>query len=156
MLAGGAERTACKALPTSRRCNSNPRSRRLFAAKAAAAGNEESGLRQHRSEEQLSQTQKKLERAKAKLVAATSGVGGGHGGSSNLVEQRADNMEKALRCPVNQTMWKDCMIMRCRHMFSRSKSLAHRRCLPSPGHCSSRRPPRADTSRRVCPSRRSA
>jgi hypothetical protein len=54
--------------------------------------------------------------------SSSSGGGGGGSGSSStsmMDSIRYEAMESALRCPVYPNLWKDCVITKCSHMFSR-------------------------------------
>jgi E3 ubiquitin-protein ligase BRE1 len=77
-----------------------------------------------RSEEEVKTLKRRLERAKAALEAAAkaaqSSQKGAHSSfSKSIDEERLEAMTLALRCPVYQHLWRDCVITKCAHMFSR-------------------------------------
>lgn len=82
-----------------------------------------------RSEDEVARLRRRLERAKtlleeaARSQQATEGklTGGGESTTTlkNIDEMRLEAMELALRCPVYQNLWKDCVITKCAHMFSK-------------------------------------
>mmetsp|Transcript_15102 Transcript_15102/g.26517 ORF Transcript_15102/g.26517 Transcript_15102/m.26517 type:complete len:808 (-) Transcript_15102:4272-6695(-) len=71
---------------------------------------EDAMYKMKRTEEEKSKIQKRFERTKSNIPS----LGGGAGG-----DLRAEAMENALRCPLRSEYWKDAIITRCCHMFSR-------------------------------------
>jgi len=78
-----------------------------------------------RSEEEVQTLKRRLDRAKAALEAAARAAASSSSGvrgattSKSIDEERLEAMNHALRCPVYQHLWKDCVITKCAHMFSR-------------------------------------
>ena len=60
-----------------------------------------------------------LKREVDKLSRAVTRKGGAIDRSSSGDNLRLELMQRALRCSVNPTLWKDCILTRCNHMFSR-------------------------------------
>lgn len=94
----------------------------------AKAQSDQAEFELNRAKEEIVQLKRKLERAKAlqqELQANISsngngnGTGNGTGASSSGQDIRLQAMTNALRCPVYPHLWKDCVITKCAHMFSR-------------------------------------
>ena len=68
-----------------------------------------------RREEELGSTQKELKLRNRQIADAAGDVG-----KLEVKEVRAmyQEMEDCLRCPVNPSRWKNCIISKCFHMFN--------------------------------------
>ncbi|KAH9257682.1 hypothetical protein BASA81_004140 [Batrachochytrium salamandrivorans] len=72
----------------------------------------------NRAKEEIVQLKRKLERAKV-LQQELQSSSTNNGTSSSGQDIRLQAMTNALRCPVYPHLWKDCVITKCAHMFSR-------------------------------------
>lgn len=70
---------------------------------------EEAKHEKTRAEEDRKKVKRKYERSKSSLMLTT-GAGG---------DLRMQGMDNALRCPLRSEYWKDCIITKCSHLFSR-------------------------------------